>query len=355
MRIVWHCALNSRTGYSEFSEGVIKSLHTEGADVYAHSWGSWGLPEDETVRSLIQKYENNKDNLFDACHIMCWAANDYHTFKGKKRLGVVFAESSIIRSSVFESCKQIEGVIVVADFTKQMFINSGYPNEVIFIPIGVKEVYRHPVVRPVSKHLGEFVFLAVGVCQLRKNSFMLARAFSEVFPKDQFPKIKLIMKSNHGGKLDWTKDLKGNIEAIWTGLEAGTPDYTTEQMYQLFSRSDCILLPSKGEGAPIFVNALSAGLPLIYTNWGVLKEFFNSDVSYPCNIANMEKGSFSDGRGNRESFGETPNVDVNHFKSLMKHVVENRNDLRDKSIAAAAYGSYFRYDTTAKTLLKALS
>lgn len=353
LRIVWHCQLNSKTGFSEVSECILPELHDLGADVYAATSGPWPAPEDELLRFLIQKHKYGKA-LGNAAHVACWSHEIMPSMPGMRRYGMGFSESTRARGSLVSSYNHMNGLFTTSSFSKRVLEESGCRARIVLVPPGSRDVFRQWAARPEGD---EFSFLTVGVCQDRKNTRLVAKVFAETFPKNQFPSVKLVMKSSHCGSLDWVNSEgladKANFELIWTGPDAGVPDLSSAQMRELFCRCDCMIHASKGEGGPL-LDGLATGLPMIFTNWGVLSEYIKSDFSYPCRVASMEK-AFSWGYPfSCEDSGEWANIDAREMARLMRHVVLNRDELAEKGKKAAEFVKKMAWRETAKAILAEL-
>ncbi len=108
-------------------------------------------------------------------------------------------------------------------------------------------------------------------------------------------------------------------------------------MPKLYKSVDCLVAPSRGEGwgRPQH-EAMMMGLPVISTNWSGNTEFMNQDVAYlldyELTVARSLEPEFRHYEGHTWANPSEP-----HLRSLMRHVVENREDARVNGLKARAH------------------
>jgi hypothetical protein len=105
------------------------------------------------------------------------------------------------------------------------------------------------------------------------------------------------------------------------------------QLPTLYRSTDCFVSAGRGEGWDMpLMEAMACGLPSIVTDWGAHTMFADDSISYPLRI-----------QGTVPAVAKCPyyrgfawaDPDVEHFRYLLRHVYENRDEARQKGLAAA--------------------
>jgi GT2 family glycosyltransferase/intein/homing endonuclease len=305
VKVVWNTHIGAAVGFSVIAEGLSKALHEMGFDVYVNDWSNGSKITDPLVRQLYEKTVKAKadgEDLADAINIVCWLMETFMDVDADYKVGISFCESTKVRESYLQACNSCDRILTFSNFCKRVQLDSGFKPPIHVLPPGVPEKYIRLIERPERK---KFTFLAVGVSQDRKDTRRLVDAFCEAFPRgasrppeceEGFPikcdDIELVVKSNNFGDLKWIEQqgfaARANVRGIFTGWDqrAERPDFSEDEMLDLYASADCLVHPSHGEGIgyPLLEMAATGG-PVIFTNWSSPAEYFDESNSYPISLS----------------------------------------------------------------------
>ena len=382
VKIVWNTRIGDGVGFSQIVEGLAPVLHDMGFDVYVHDWANGSNIEDPVIRQLVSKTRQaaeQGEELESAINIVCWLMENFLDVDSDYKVGISLCESTKVRSSYLHLCNRMDRILTFSEFCRKVQIDSGYTVPIDVITPGVHPVYQSYYERPVKDpEKQKFTFLCVGVSQERKDTRRLVEAFCEAFPKgaETMPgtepgipwkpgQVELVLKSNNFGELDWVHaggySQRANVRTIFTGpfskeRQSGwKPDFTMQQMRDLYCEADCLVHPSHGEGIgmPILEGA-ATGLPVIFTNWSSPAEYLGEANSYPLSLGpnNTAFSPAYPGSGPPGENGVWANCHIGHLKHQMFHVLRNPSEARAKGkTAAAIVSSKYNWKESARRLL----
>ena len=357
IKIVWDTHIGAAVGFSEIAEGLIPELHRLGFDVYVNDWSNGSKVEDPLIKKLIEKTRKaneESDGLDNAIHVIAWLMETFMNVDAEFKVGISLCESTKVRPQYLQACNSMDRILTFSEFCRGVQKNSGFTSPINVIPPGIHPIYLNYYERPQKD---KFTFLDVGVSQERKDTYRLVQAFCETFPKHtaippecepSFPlkcsQVELVLKSNNFGELDWVQkqgfDKIANIRTIFTGWDqrAQRKDYNRQEMYDLYCSADCFVHPSHGEGIGYGqLESAATGLPIIFTNWSSPVEYFNDSNSYPCSLGpnGTDFSNAYPGHGIPGENGVWANCHVGHMKFLMRNVIRNRQEAKEKGKRAA--------------------
>lgn len=356
IKIVWHTHIGAAVGFSQIAEGLIPELHQLGFDVYINDWSNGANIDNPLIKQLVEKTRKANeegDELDDAINIVCWLMESFLDVDAEYKVGISFCESTKVRPQYLQACNSMDRILTFSEFCRGVQKDSGFLPPIHVVPPGVHPIFSNYYERPVRD---KFTFLAVGVHQERKDTRRLVEAFCEAFPKNAayppecepgFPlapsQVELVIKSNNFGDLNWIEKEgysdRANVRGIFTGWAAGKPDLSMQEMYDLYTSADCLVHPSRGEGIGMpILEAAATGMPAIFTNWSSPAEYLDESNSYPCSLGpnGTDLIDAYPGAGIPGENGKWASVHIGHLKHLMRHVIRNRDEAKEKGRRAAA-------------------
>jgi glycosyltransferase involved in cell wall biosynthesis len=376
----------SKSGYGEHSRQILRYLLEKNINVsiQALNWGitPWYLNDsdcDGLIGKALQLCDYQEDKRYDVS-IQCQLPNEWDTTLAKTNIGVTAGVETTFANPTWASLHvaKMDKVIVPSNFTKKSLLKKAYVDtEVDVVPESYfSEVVKEPTDDIFKNDLDtDFNFLTVGVLTGmsagtdRKNLFYLIKWFIEEFKNDS--NVGLVVKTNRGR--DTAIDKVGTERLLTEVLRElnhnGTPkvyllhgQMTREEMTNVYKDEKIkgYLTATRGEGFGLpILEAATAGLPVIGTNWSAHTEFMDlgewSAVDFDLEEVDTQK---IDGNifieGTKWAFPKEKD-----FKQSMRNVYKDNKTYKDKarklsSILAKKYSTKEinkRYDEVLEGIL----
>lgn len=172
-----------------------------------------------------------------------------------------------------------------------------------------------------------FRFCMVGQLHERKDPFVAIQAFTELKHElgDKFAGAELHLKNSKPGALfDKMNEVYEPLK-----LRVYNDIWDHETLLMFYSQMHCLLAPSRGEGKNMpALEFQSTGGPVIATNWGGHTGWLSKEYSYPLDYTLKPMDA-----ENPETYNARASVE--HLKSLMLHLYENRAEAKHKGRIAS--------------------
>lgn len=201
----------------------------------------------------------------------------------KNRIGYTMFESDKLPDATnknpcwIKQCNKMTRLWVPSQSSKELFEKSGVTIPIDVVRNGVDSDLFPYIQRP---YRDTFTFLMYGVLTIRKNPGHVISAFLSLF-KDN-PKVHLVLKTQ-SGTLGHIKFKDENITII-------DKKYSHKEMIELLQGSDAFVFPSRGEGFGLPpLEAMSTGLPTIFSHNSGMKEYSNKMYNFPINCPEKKK------------------------------------------------------------------
>ncbi len=330
-KILWSCAFGMGVGFSNTSETMIPELEALGYDIYVDDWfGATSPVISEHLRELYYKYQNVKDKIdfTEYPHVVNFIMESFWQAKGKYKIGGCFVESTKLKEKYVEIVNNMDYLFTSCDYNRQIEIKSGVTKPIFIVPPYTDNNTYHYMER--NHQDRPYTFLHVGVIQERKNTHELLECYMNAFPDDG--KTKLIVKSNHFGGVEYSKNLtkgRNDVEYIYTNEKP----LSTQEMVDLYASADCYINLSHGEGTGMpEVEAMATGLPVITSNWDARKTFIDESVGWMIKVAYLDKAykQLAD-----EDCGEWAQYDLNNVVDLMRTAYNNPAEAKHRGLNGA--------------------
>jgi glycosyltransferase involved in cell wall biosynthesis len=231
---------------------------------------------------------------------------------------------------------------------KSIFLAGGVTTNVEVLGEPVDTDFFNPVLYeplPSIADASRFTFLSIFKWEERKGWDLLLEAYFDVFTKND--KVQLvILTSEYHSASDVHMKLNHVLDEF---VEEHSEKYSSRdslpivkllsrlpqgELPQLYKAADVFVLPSRGEGwGRPHVEAMAMELPIIATNWGGSTEFLTEENSFPLRIDGLTKvkeGPFAE----QGHYWAAPSP--SHLRFLLRHVVEHKNELKEKGLIARA-------------------
>lgn len=281
-KLIFDTAIDYESGYGKAGVMLTQGLK-DLTDLYVFNNG-WknsnlnGVPQD--TLDLI-----NKDiDIVDTFYINFWAAHMFHPL-AQRQIGWTMFETTRIPTSwkgYLDSC--CERVIVPCEANKKAFEDSGITLPIHVIPLAIN-IDDYPLRKEIPED-GEFVFGVEGTLTYRKGTDVTIEAFKKAFPKEQYPLVRLFIK---------TREMKGMPFGRKLSIENGTMTIDDDQRIavvtekwehqklidEFYNKIDCYVSLSRGEGFGMpTAQAMCMGIPTIGSDCSGLQDQINSKTGF---------------------------------------------------------------------------
>lgn len=220
---------------------------------------------------------------FELGRARIWMRNTYppiaHDMNGDLNLFHTYnwEETEFPKTYLAEFNNFLDGITFATRFVQKTLIDNGLriPSTVVG---GSSSFALDSIKNRKKKHSASnnFTFLHVSSGFPRKGVDLLLEAFGQAFDKSD--KVKLIIKTfpNQHNSADIHLNRMKEKFHSYAETEFINQDLGDQQMLDLFSKADCVIQPSRGEGfgLPLY-EALCFGIPVISTDWGGHKDFIS--------------------------------------------------------------------------------
>jgi autotransporter strand-loop-strand O-heptosyltransferase len=223
----------------------------------------------------------------------------YDPYDSPIKIAYTVWESTRIKDDFFQKLLTFDYLWVVSQWHKDVAVNQGYPPERVFVvPEGVDWDTFTDNGRDAS-HLAEltpdqFNFLFFGRWDYRKSPKEIIRAFLDAFPTEN---VNLILSAHNPFSIDGFETTEQRLQHY--GLvdsRIKIKKFPPRADYLSYIKGGNVLLTcarSEGWNIPL-IEALAAGTPVIYSNWGAQLEFARG-LGTPVNIVGEFPSSLGEG------------------------------------------------------------
>lgn len=217
---------------------------------------------------------------FDAPSIKIWHQHDMADFVGKGlRIGYPFFELSTFTEIEKHHLNSLDGIFVASSWAKdicekELEINK---DNIFVVPLGVDINIFKPSKQEVIPPNKNTVFFNCGKWEIRKGHDVLVTLFNSAFTKED--NVELWMLCDN---LFLSEEETQSWVEVYKGSELGDkikiiPRVNTQQeVYNIMSKVDCGVFPSKAEGWNLeLLELMACGKNVIATNCSAHTEFCN--------------------------------------------------------------------------------
>lgn len=312
------------------------------------------FPQFPWKHNLDEKFSPDVDIvLVDAKHIYF-----YEEYSSSVKIAFTVWESTEIEHDFFEQLLKFDYLWVVTEWHKKMAIKQGYPAYRIFVVNeGVNETFCEDTISPLPSDYDaeSFNFMFFGRWDYRKSVPEILKAFQKAFPNGE--NVNLILSADNPFAVDGLNSTEERL-AHW-GIEDSrikVKHFLKREDYVSYIKSGEVLITcarSEGWNIPL-IEAMAAGTPVIYSNWGAQLEFAGGRGN-PVKIATEKLAS----EGAHMSFSKVPGMyaepDFEDLVEVLKDCYHNYAEKKSRAIREAEeIRELFNWNTIGKQGLSAL-
>lgn len=326
--VVYECNIDSPSGFAMVARNYIKALTRNGVRVHFESLQGFNEAEHDCGDNEVDQVRDVPGNL--KMPMVTWGqAPSFFKNGGAYKIGHCEFEGKEWPKLWAHYSNEMDEIWVPTEWDKQKALRCGVKVPIFVIYQGIDPDYFNPAIVPARIDITEeYKFLAVGAWDPRKNYKDLIEVFTETFKREE--DVALVIKTIN---LGLSQGIKNEIKAMKINKKGGKVyvkeiEWDKEKLGCLYTMSDCLVLPTHGEGwgLPIF-EALACGLPVITTGYGAPFEVLRNDKGevYPGVhfISSSEEKTATPYVYLEDNIWATP--DREHLSKLMREVYENRN------------------------------
>lgn len=261
--------------------------------------------------------------------------------KGAKWIIMQPWEFTAHRQDFVEIFKHAEEIWTPSNFSRQSFINSGIPFDMVqVIPNGIDPVLFSPHGSKYPLRTAKRVrLLYVGGTIYRKGFDILLEAYLNTFSSED--DVVLVVKDMGGDTFyrgQTAKDLIREAQLTSNTAEIIYLDnsMTEEEIASLYRACTVFVSPYRGEGFSLpTLEAMACGLPVVVTKGGSTDDFTDIDCAWYINAEKMSIGNAIDNKLlTGEAFLLEPNRD--ELCSTLKYIAGNPTQAYSAGIIASA-------------------
>ena len=281
--------------------------------------------EADIINPLLQN-----STMFDvnAPCLKIWHQHDMAQFVGRgERVGFPIFELDKFNDVEQHNLHSLDRIFVCSQWAKNVVLdNVKIPhNKVHVIPLGVNS----DLFKPSESKSKKTVFFNCGKWEIRKGHDVLVDIFNKSFNEEDDVELWMMTtnpflspeEDEEWKKLYLNSKLADKIKFIDRVA-------THEEVYNIMSRTDCGIFPSRAEGWNLeLLEMLSCGKKVITTNYSAHSEFCSDSNSYLVDIENKELAY--DGKwfnGKCGSWAKISNTEIDLFVDYMKNVHKLKQD-----------------------------
>lgn len=204
----------------------------------------------------------------------------YDNYNGIKIAYVVW-ESTELEANFFNQLLTFDYLWVVSKWHKEVIVKQGYPeSKITIINEGVDPVFSTPIS---YKKRDKFRFLFFGRWEYRKSVTEILTAFKNTFNNEN---VELILSADNVFATDNLNSTEERLAKYSINDDRISVIHfpTRDEYINYIKTGDVLITCARSEGWNIpLIEAMSAGTPVIYSNWGAQLEFAKG-LGNPVNI-----------------------------------------------------------------------
>jgi autotransporter strand-loop-strand O-heptosyltransferase len=266
----------------------------------------------------------------------------YEEYKSRVKIAYTVWESTELPEGFFNQLLKFDYLWVVSEWHKEVAIKQGYPAYRVFVVNeGVNSEFLSPVetLIPREENDGRFKLMFFGRWDYRKSVPEIISSFLKAFPNNE--PVDLILSADNPYSVDGMKSTEERLDRYDSASDLNFKDprikikhFVSREDYVSYIKNGNVLVTcarSEGWNIPL-IEAMAAGTPVIYSNWGAQLEFCEGKGN-PVNIKEELPASIGAHLG---FAGDTPGLyaepDYDRLVEVMKDCYYNYSEKKGRAI-----------------------
>jgi len=262
----------------------------------------------------------------------------FDEYKSKYKIAYSVWESSQVSDQFLNTIRRFDAVWVVSKWHRDCLINQGVEEGKIWVvPEGVDGDFSSDnKFEPIDEYLdGRFKFLFFGRWDYRKSVPEIVQSFLEEFSQDE--PVDLILSADNPFSIDGLSSTEERLQHYgFISDKIKVKHFPSRQDYVNYLHNGHAMITcarSEGWNIPL-CEALAAGIPVTYSNWGAQLEFCEG-IGCPVDFVSEVPASDGDGRSFRNGYEFPGNYclpDYVDLKRVLRNIYQNYESEKQKAI-----------------------
>jgi len=287
--IILNAPIN-QLGYGIASLNILREL-SKLTDVCLIPIGQPDVTNQEDANLCQQALDNRKHHLIDLPCVKIWHQHDMKRLTGHKgkMIGFPIFELDTFTDQEKQELNSVDSLIVCSKWAQSVIKNNNIHVPTTVVPLGVDTELFRPwsldSIRP-AKPKDKTIFFNCGKWEIRKGHDVLIKVWDKFSQKHD--NVELWMMCDNPFN---TPQEKSYWESLYNrpNIKLIPRVETQEEVYNIMSKTDCGIFPSRAEGWNLeLLEMMACGKRVITTNYSAHTEFCNSDNSYLVEIDGLE-------------------------------------------------------------------
>jgi glycosyltransferase involved in cell wall biosynthesis len=268
----------NQLGYGIVGLNIVKSLH-ELMDISLWPIGQPSVTSQEDANLVSGLIDSGQLPDFDAPCLRIWHQHDMSQFVGRGlRVGMPIFELDDFNRVEKHHLSNLDRVVVCSEWAKQVVYDTIKHNNIHVVQLGVDT----DIFKPCETLEGSTTtFFNCGKWEVRKGHDILFKAFDEAFSLDDDVELWMMCQNpfnSESEEEEWRNLYKG--AKMGSKIKLIDRVESQEEVYNIMSKADCGVFPSRGEGWNLeLLEMMACGKNVIATNYSAHTEFCNEDNS----------------------------------------------------------------------------
>lgn len=262
----------------------------------------------------------------------------FEEYNAKYKIAYTVWESTQIPEHFLGIIQKFDAVWVVSKWHRDCLIKQGVePDKIWIVPEGVDSDFNSDNKFSLVDEYNDdrFKFLFFGRWDYRKSVPEIIQSFLEEFGPDE--PVDLVLSADNPFSIDGLNSTEERLNHYGLNSDKIKVKHfpSREDYVSYLHNGHAMITCARSEGWNIpLCEAIAAGIPVTYSNWGAQLEFCEG-LGNPVDIISEVPAIEGEGKSYRKGFTFTGNYclpDYQHLKKVLRHIYQNYSSEKQKAI-----------------------